>query len=126
VTYVGRVPYSWGGATPQGWDCSGFATWLLHHDFGISLPSNTHTVTGQFLLWTGATTVPKGQEQPGDLVIWPIQALFPDGHMGIVISPGRMVAAADPKQGTINDTYQTGFPVFRRPNAYTASSGTIV
>jgi cell wall-associated NlpC family hydrolase len=90
------------------------------------LPSNTHTVTGGFLLWTGATTIPAGQEQPGDIVVWPIQALFPDGHMGIVISPGRMVAAADPKQGTINDTYHVGAPVFRRPKAYGSVSGQLV
>lgn len=120
TTYVGKVPYVWAGATPTGWDCSGLATWILHHDFGISLPSDSHTVTGMFLLWTGGSHVPKGQEQPGDLVVWPAQALFPDGHMGIVLDPGNhtMVAAADPAQGTIVDTYATGLPVFIRPNAY--------
>lgn len=123
ITYVGRVPYVWAGATPEGWDCSGFVTWLLHHDFGLNLPSNTHTTTGGFLLWSDATNIPKGQEQVGDLVIWPVQAIFPDGHMGIVTGPGTMVAAADPKQGTINDTYNVGLPVFRRPNAYGAAGG---
>jgi cell wall-associated NlpC family hydrolase len=120
TTYVGVVPYKWAGATPAGWDCSGLATWVLHHDFGIQLPSNTHTVTGGFLVWSGAHHVPKGQEAPGDVVVWPAQALFPDGHMGIVVNPGshQMVAAADPQLGTILDTYNVGLPVFLRPDAY--------
>jgi cell wall-associated NlpC family hydrolase len=114
ASYVGKVPYRWAAATPSGWDCSGFATWVLHHDFGIDLPSNTHTVTGQFLTWGGATTVGRKDMQPGDLVVWPF-------HMGIAVSNSHMAAAASPALGTIIDSVDWGVPLIRRPNAYGGS-----
>lgn len=82
--YLG-VPYRWGGASPSGFDCSGLVTWVLHHDLGLSLPSNTHTVTGQFLVWAGAVTH-AGPPQPGDLVCWA-------GHIGIAVDGSRMIHA---------------------------------
>lgn len=118
ITYVGKVPYSWAHATPSGWDCSGMVTWILHHDFGINLPNNNHTLTGGFLAWTGASVVARKDVQPGDLACWP-------GHIGIVIDDKHMVAAASPSQGTIIDKYDVGFPIFKRPNAY-ASAGSVV
>jgi len=73
------VPYLLGGASPSGVDCSGLVTLVLHKDLGLNLPSNTHTVTGQFYVWGGAVTVPWASMLPGDLVCWP-------GHIGIAAS----------------------------------------
>ena len=28
MTYANKVPYVWGGAQPNGWDCSGFVSWI--------------------------------------------------------------------------------------------------
>ena len=111
--YVGQVRYRWGGATPDGWDCSGFVTWVLHHDFGFDLPSNDHTVTGQFLLWSGARTVKRADMQPGDLVCWP-------GHIGIAVDAKMMVNANlfGGRNGTFTQPVDDGFPVIRRPLAY--------
>lgn len=88
------VPYRWGGASPDGWDCSGMVTWVLHHDVGLELPDNSHTVSQSFLTWSGATTVPTDQMQPGDLVCWIT-------HIAIVTGPGRAIGAENPRVGTI-------------------------
>lgn len=86
--YLG-TPYVWGGHTPQGFDCSGLVTWVLVKDLGLrNLPSQTHTVTGQFLTWSGAQDVPGGRPntRAGDLICWP-------GHIGIAVSATEMVHA---------------------------------
>jgi cell wall-associated NlpC family hydrolase len=103
--YLG-VKYSFGGATPGGFDCSGLVTWVLHHDLGIDLPSNTHTVTGQFYIWSGAQTV--SSPARGDLVCW-------TGHIGIYDGGGNMVHA--PHTGTtvqVSKVWNTPSPLYRR------------
>ncbi len=92
------APYKWAGATPAGWDCSGFVTYVLHHDLGLNLPSNTHTVTLQFLTWSGAVTIPVGQAQAGDLVCWP-------SHVAIAISPTSCIGAETVGVGTITGEF---------------------
>lgn len=112
MRYLG-VPYKWGGATPDGWDCSGLVTWVLHHDFGIALPSSVHTVTAQFYVWGGAKTIPDAQRAPGDLVCYP-------SHIGIAINKTQMVNA--PTFGTvtkIGNIYAGS--ITRRPLAYGVS-----
>lgn len=106
--YVG-VPYRWGGATPDGWDCSGFVTWVLHHDLGYQLPSNSHTVAAQFLVWNGATSIPRTMCQAGDLCCW-------IGHVGIAIDNTRMINAPGTGIPTRIQSIFTGVTI-RRINA---------
>lgn len=97
LSYQGK-PYKWGGYLPSGWDCSGFVNYVLGNNFGITLPGGYRysgkahgPVTGQYLVWTGASSVK--EPVAGDLCCWPT-------HIGIAISSTQMVSALDPKYGT--------------------------
>jgi len=46
---------------------------------GLKLPNQTHTITTQFYVWSGATTVAWADMMPGDLICW-------TGHIGIAAS----------------------------------------
>lgn len=83
--YVG-VPYRWGGATPAGWDCSGFVTWVLVHNGVKDLPSTAHTTAAQYLVWSGASTIGRDQCAAGDLCCWA-------GHIGIALDKDNMINA---------------------------------
>ena len=79
MKYVG-VPYVWGGATPQGFDCSGLASYA-YAKVGKSVPHYTGAIWAAFPRVTGPL-------QPGDMVFF--RGL---GHMGIYIGGGQMVQA---------------------------------
>lgn len=106
--YLG-IPYKFGGATPsKGFDCSGLVTYVLHHDLGVDLPSNSHTTAIQFYMWSGLQTVPWDQQQPGDLVCW-------TGHIGIAIGNRQMINA--PHTGSVvkvSNIWTTPKPLIRR------------
>ena len=76
--YLG-TPYRWGGASPSGFDCSGFVMYVYSR-IGIALP---HNGAAQFAL---GRYVPRDRLQPGDLV-----SFNGHGHVGIYIGRGRFV-----------------------------------
>jgi peptidoglycan DL-endopeptidase CwlO len=80
MQYLG-VPYVWGGASPGGFDCSGFVMFVFAQ-VGVSLP---HHAADQYNYG-----VPVSQDQlaPGDLVFF--DGL---GHVGIYIGNGQFVHA---------------------------------
>ena len=87
ASFVNKSPYLWGGASPAGFDCSGF-TMYVYARFGKGLPHNAE------MQRQSVAAVPAGQEQPGDLVFFGIPAY----HVGIYIGGGSMVHA--PHTGT--------------------------
>lgn len=113
--YLG-VPYVWGGHSAKGMDCSGFVTVVLK-DVGVTgLPSMTHTVTGQFLVWSGAQTVSRAQCQAGDLVCW-------TGHIGIAVDNASMIHAPTFGQNVqIGKIWNAPAPIIRRVKS-TSSGG---
>lgn len=80
MQYLG-VPYVWGGASPSGFDCSGF-TLYVYAQIGISLPHYTGSQ------WQLGVPVPYDQLEPGDLVFF--NGL---GHEGMYIGGGQFIHA---------------------------------
>ncbi len=78
MRYLG-IPYVWGGASPGGFDCSGFVMYVFAQ-VGVSLPHNAAAQYGV------GTPVSQGQLQPGDVVFF--DGL---GHDGIYIGGGNFI-----------------------------------
>ena len=98
-------PYVWGADGPDKFDCSGLVSYVLRQ-VGVFKPGQRF-VTGEFYVWSGATTVPR-PPQAGDLICW-------TSHIAIAISATRMIAA--PHAGVNvreQDIYWTGSPLVRR------------
>ena len=74
-------PYKWGGASPSGFDCSGFIMYV-YAQVGVSLPHYTGS------LWGQGVAVSRGDLQPGDLVFF--NGL---GHAGIYVGGGSFIHA---------------------------------
>ncbi|SFR73075.1 Cell wall-associated hydrolase, NlpC family [Agromyces sp. CF514] len=76
--YIG-TPYVYGGATPAGFDCSGFVMYV-YAQFGVAMP---HSSAGQGAM---GTVISEADAQPGDLVIM-------DGHDGFYAGNGMILHA---------------------------------
>lgn len=97
--YVG-VPYVYGGTTPDGFDCSGFTSYV-YAQLGITLPR-----TSSDQRYAGVE-VPRDQAQPGDLVWSP-------GHIGIYAGEGMMIDAPRPGKSVQFRAMWQSNPIFIR------------
>ena len=83
--YMG-VPYVYGGASPSGFDCSGF-TMYVYSQLGVSLP---HGATPQL---NYGTAVDRSDLQPGDLVFFQDYG-YVASHVGIYVGDGQFIHAS--------------------------------
>ena len=83
LKYVG-APYERGGASPAGFDCSGFVL-FVYAQAGVSLP---HGVAKQYRL---GSAVSRDELEPGDIVFFDRLR-----HSGIYIGDARFVHATKP------------------------------
>lgn len=94
--YLG-TRYTYGGASPSGFDCSGF-TMYVARKVGISLP---HSATAQWNL--GYTRVSKGDLRPGDLVFFSntSRTTRSMSHVGIYVGGNRFIHSSSPTSGGV-------------------------
>ncbi|AFC28477.1 NLP/P60 protein [Paenibacillus mucilaginosus 3016] len=82
-----RVPYKWGGATPEGFDCSGFV-YFMFTKHGVPLTRTTSAA-----MFTMGTAVDKAKLVPGDLVFFSLGTPGVASHMGIYVGNGQFISA---------------------------------
>jgi cell wall-associated NlpC family hydrolase len=115
-------PYVFGAVGPDSFDCSGL-TMSAFQSAGVALPRLSDA---QY--WWGAE-VPKGQEQPGDLVFFDFKPGHSGpGHVGIVYNPQRGLMIVAPHTGDIVKlqsyrNYPGGVVGFTRPSAHNGHNG---
>ncbi|WP_327106654.1 C40 family peptidase [Nonomuraea glycinis] len=82
-------PYVWGGTGPDSFDCSGII-FAAYRAAGLSIPRTT------FTQWPFGVKIEQGKEEAGDLVFFnagPGTSPNNPGHVGMVVSKGKMVEA---------------------------------
>ena len=94
------TPYVSGGASPGGFDCSGF-TYYVYQQFGVGLP---RTASGQASV---GTTVSRDALAPGDLVFFDTYGGI--SHVAIYVGGGQILHATQPgdilKYSDMNSSY---------------------
>lgn len=112
LRFVG-YPYSYGGSSPSGFDCSGLTSYV-YKQFGYNI---SRTASGQL---DNGYSVSSAELQPGDLVMFKKGSSSKRAsHVGIYIGGGQFVHASTPKNGVIvsdlgSSYYSSGFVGARR------------
>ena len=97
--YLG-TRYSYGGASPSGFDCSGF-TMYCFQQMGVSLP---HSATSQWQSGAGQKVTSTSALQSGDLVFFcdPSRSKGKAcSHAGIYIGNGQFIHSSSSKSGGV-------------------------
>jgi len=110
MKYVG-YPYVWAGASPSGFDCSGFVMYIAQKAAGQSI---THSIGQQA---SSGQYVSKENLQPGDLVFFANTYTAGLSHAGIYIGGGRFVHAENEGTGVVVSNISGGY---YGPKYYTA------
>ena len=97
--YLG-TGYVYGGASPRGFDCSGF-TMYVYSQHGYSLP---HSATSQWQSGLGARVYSISELQPGDLVVFndpSRNAGKACSHAGIYTGDGQFIHSSSSRSGGV-------------------------
>ena len=91
--YLGSK-YVYGGASPSGFDCSGFSSYVYKH-FGYTI---TRTASGQYR--NDGVKIPKSELYAGDLVFFSSNGSSVT-HVGIYIGNNEFIHASTPSSGVV-------------------------
>jgi len=84
------TPYKYGGTTPDGFDCSGYTSYV-YKKTGITIPRTAR------LQYNSGRSVAKSDLKKGDLVFfmrWPlIGIILPPNHVGIYVGNNKFIHA---------------------------------
>ena len=81
------TPYSYGGSSMSGMDCSGLINYA-YQAAGIDVPRTSSQIAN------GGRSISQSQAQPGDIVTWP-------GHVAIYAGNGKIIDASGSKQRVV-------------------------
>ena len=99
--YIG-APYVAGGASPSGFDCSGFVYYVLKN-LGLS-PARTPAAQ-----WNMGTSVSKADLQPGDIVFFVTASSGALSHVGIYTGSGQFLHAPNSRSTVSYSDLTTGY-----------------
>ena len=100
--YLG-APYVAGGASPSGFDCSGFVYYVLKN-LGMSV---SRTPAAQFV--NIGTSVSKDNLRPGDLVFFITSSSGNVSHVGIYVGSGQFIHAPNSRSTVSYSDLTTGY-----------------
>jgi cell wall-associated NlpC family hydrolase len=89
--FVGNTPYVWGGTTPRGFDCSGYAQYVYKHAGAPRLPRTAEQQRRR------DRRIPRRLARPGDEVFYLSHGSA--YHVAIYAGHGMQYSAADPRDG---------------------------
>ncbi len=81
------LPYTWGGRSSFGYDCSGFIQ-MLYRQMGVYLPRDSKD---QYI-WEGFEEISEDALKPGDLMYWGY-TVDKIRHVGLYLGEGRFIHA---------------------------------
>ena len=81
------TPYSWGGSSLGGMDCSGLVNYA-YKAAGIDVPRTSSQIAN------GGRWISQSEAQPGDIVAW-------SGHVAIYAGNGQIIDASGSKQRVV-------------------------
>ncbi|MCD6031918.1 MAG: cell wall-associated hydrolase [Thermomicrobiales bacterium] len=95
--------YTWGGASPKGFDCSGFTWYVYQKATGMDI---TRGVEEQ---WRHGRSVSHGAWQPGDIVFF--ENTFERGlsHVGIYMSGDNFIHAENEQTGVVVSSLESEY-----------------
>jgi cell wall-associated NlpC family hydrolase len=95
--------YVWGGASPKGFDCSGFTWYCFQKAAGMDIGRTEEEQ------WKRGNSVGKGDLKPGDLVFF--KNTFERGlsHVGISLGGARFIHAENEGTGVVISNLGSGY-----------------